>query len=72
MKIQALENLVKIDKLNLEPPDQVEFNGMVSTASTKLKDVKLEGLSVDSQFSLAYSAAHALALAALRWHGYRS
>ena len=72
MKIQALENLVKIDKLNLEPPDQAEFNGMVSAASTKLKDVKLEGLSVDSQFSLAYSAAHALALAALRWHGYRS
>jgi hypothetical protein len=25
----------------------------------------------DSRFDLAYNAAHALALAALRWHGYR-
>jgi len=30
------------------------------------------GISMDSQFSLAYGAAHALSLAALRWHGYRS
>ena len=72
MKIQALENLVKINKLKAEPPDQDEFNGMVRAASIKLQDVELTGLSIDSQFSLAYSAAHALALAALRWHGYRS
>ena len=26
----------------------------------------------ESRFDLAYNAAHALALAALRWHGYRS
>lgn len=26
----------------------------------------------DGQFDLAYNAAHALALAALRWHGFRS
>lgn len=45
---------------------------MVSAAATKIKDVQLAGLSIDSQFSLAYGAAHALALAALRWHGYRS
>ena len=32
----------------------------------------LQGLSTGSQFALAYGAAHALALAALRWHGYRS
>ncbi len=68
----ALENLVKINKLKLEPPDDDEFNGMVSAAKTKLQDAQLEGLSLDSQFSLAYSASHALALAALRWHGYRS
>jgi hypothetical protein len=29
-------------------------------------------LSLESRFDLAYTAAHALALAALRWHGYRS
>ncbi len=68
----ALENLVKINKLKSEPPDDDEFNGMVSAAKTKLQDAQLEGLSLDSQFSLAYSASHALALAALRWHGYRS
>ncbi|MBQ0711625.1 MAG: hypothetical protein KBT53_01550 [Porticoccus sp.] len=72
MKIKALENLVKINKLNTEPPDQTEFNGMVSAATLKLQDIVLPGLSVDSQFSLAYGAAHALSLAALRWHGYRS
>lgn len=29
------------------------------------------GLSLESRFDLAYNAAHALSLAALRWHGYR-
>jgi hypothetical protein len=70
--MDALDNLVKIKELNREPPNQVEFDGMVLAATTKLQDVKLQGLSSDSQFSLAYGAAHALALAALRWHGYRS
>jgi hypothetical protein len=70
--MEALDNLVKIKELNREPPNQVEFDGMVLAATTKLQDVKLQGLSSDSQFSLAYGAAHALALAALRWHGYRS
>ena len=72
MTIQALENLADIKQLHREPPDQNEFNGMVRAADIKLRDVQLAGLSVDSQFSLAYSAAHSLALAALRWHGYRS
>ena len=70
--MEALDNLVTIKALNREPPNQVEFDGMVLAATTKLQDVKLQGLSLDSQFSLAYGAAHALALAALRWHGYRS
>jgi len=70
--MEALENLVTIKALNREPPNQVEFDGMVLAATTKLQDVRLPGLSSDSQFFLAYGAAHALALAALRWHGYRS
>lgn len=72
MAIQALENLSKIHKLKPEPADLAEFNGMVSAATIKLKDVEVIGLSKDSQFLLAYGAAHSLALAALRWHGYRS
>ena len=31
-----------------------------------------ESLSLDGRFDLAYNAAHAFSLAALRWHGYRS
>ncbi len=38
----------------------------------RLRDAKKAGLALESQFDLAYNAAHALCLAALRWHGYRS
>ena len=70
--MKELDNLVKIHKLKPEAPDANEFAGMVRAAETRLKDAAIVGLSVDSQFSLAYSAAHTLSLAALRWHGYRS
>jgi hypothetical protein len=45
---------------------------MLNSAKRRLQDAQVEGLSEESQFFLAYGAAHALALAALRWHGYRS
>lgn len=70
--MKELDNLVKINQLKVEPPDNKEFEGMLRAGDTKLKDSQIPGLSEDSQFSLAYSAAHAFALAALRWHGYRS
>ena len=38
----------------------------------RLDDAAREELSVESRFDLAYNAAHALALAALRFRGYRS
>ena len=41
--MKALDNLVKIGKLQQEPPNQVEFDGMVQAARTKLKDVVLSG-----------------------------
>ena len=72
MTLEQLENLVKIRKLKVEPPDQDEFDGMVSSAKRRLQDAAIEGLSDEGRFSLAYGAAHALALAAMRWHGYRS
>lgn len=68
----TLENLFKIKQLKQEPPDQKEFDGFIRSARIKLQDAKLVGLSEESQFSLVYIAAHTLALAALRWHGYRS
>lgn len=45
---------------------------MVKSAKRRLQDSQVANLSEDSQFSLAYGAAHSLALAAMRWHGYRS
>lgn len=72
MTLENLDNLVRINKLKIEAPDQNEFDGMLNSAGRRLQDVQVTGLSEDGQFSLAYGAAHALALAALRWHGYRS
>ena len=70
--MKELDNLVRINKLKTEPADADEFAGMLRAGDMKLKDALLEGLSKDSQFSLAYGAAHAFSLAAMRWHGYRS
>lgn len=70
--MKNLDNLVKINKLKAESADAAEFAGMLRAGETKLNDAQIKGLSEDSQFSLAYGAAHALSLAALRWHGYRS
>jgi len=70
--MKELDNLVKIKSLKKEPADAQEFAGMLRAAKIKLNDTQIQGLSEDSQFSLAYGAAHALSLAALRWHGYRS
>lgn len=70
--MKELDNLVKISQLKPEAADAKEFAGLLRAAETKLNDAQISGLSEDSQFSLAYGAAHALALAALRWHGYRS
>jgi hypothetical protein len=72
MSLDKLDNLVKIGQLKHEPPDQNELDGMIASAKVRLQDSQLTGLSADSQFYLAYSAAHALSLAAMRWHGYRS
>jgi hypothetical protein len=40
-------------------------------ALARLKDAENEANSLDSRFDLAYSAAHAFCLAALRHHGFR-
>jgi hypothetical protein len=45
---------------------------MVASAKRRLQDASLEQLSDEGRFSLAYGAAHAISLAAMRWHGYRS
>lgn len=73
MTIPELDNLVRINQLKVEAGTQSEFDGLVRSGLARLKDVEqISGLSQESRFDLAYNAAHALSLAALRWHGYRS
>lgn len=72
MSKQELDNLVRIGKLKREPPRRTEFDGMVRSARARLTDAQNESIDSDSQFDLAYGAAHRLASAALRQHGYRS
>lgn len=58
--------------MRAEPPDQKEFEGLIRSGHARLRDALNTTLSLESRFDLAYNAAHALCLAALRWHGYRS
>jgi hypothetical protein len=72
MTSQHLENLRKTGSLKSEAANQKEFNGLLRSAIARLADARIATLAIESRFDLAYNASHALALAALRWHGYRS
>jgi hypothetical protein len=72
MSKKELDNLVRIGKLKVEPGTRVEFDGLANSARKRLADARNARLSFESRFDLAYNAAHAFALAALRQHGYRS
>jgi hypothetical protein len=72
MTSTELENLVRIGKLKREPPSPRELSGLLASARTRLADAGRGDLAFDSRFDLAYNAAHALALFALRRLGYRS
>ncbi len=54
-----------------EPADPEEFAGLIRSALARLKDAENEANSLESRFDLAYGAAHALCLAALRHRGFR-
>lgn len=72
MTSSPLDNLVRSGQLKAEAAAQVEFDGLVRSGRLRLTDADNPQLSLESRFDLAYNAAHALSLAALRWHGYRS
>lgn len=72
MTSSELDNLVRIGKRKRESPSQSEFDGLVKSAAARLRDSKNRGLSLESRFDLAYNAAHAYSLAALRRSGFRS
>jgi hypothetical protein len=71
MSSEPLNSLAKTGLLKPEPPNQTEFNGLVESGTKRLKDARNKDLSTESRFDLAYNAAHALSLAAMRWHGFR-
>ncbi len=71
MSSKELDNLVKAGTLKAESCDQQEFEGLLDSGRKRLLDARKDGLAPESRFDLAYNAAHALSLAALRWHGYR-
>lgn len=68
----SLDNLARIGKLKKEAPTQAELDGLMRSGMARLADAENASLSLDGRFDLAYNSAHALSLAALRWHGYRS
>ncbi|CAI8997190.1 hypothetical protein [Pseudomonas sp. IT-P291] len=69
---ENLENLVRSGGLKAEPPDRKECEGLLRSATDRLKDAHNSALSFASRFDLAYNAAHALALTAMRLQGFRS
>ena len=72
MPHDQLDNLVKVGQLKAEPASESEVAGLISSGLARLRDASNETLSIESRFDLAYNAAHALSLAALRKAGYRS
>jgi len=72
MTNDKLDNLVRIGQLKAEPASEEETAGLLRSGAVRLADAKNEDLSKESRFDLAYNAAHALSLAALRRAGFRS
>ena len=72
MTHEKLDNLVRTGQLKPEPPSDTEIAGLIRSGLARLTDARNESLSIESRFDLAYNAAHALSLAALRKAGFRS
>lgn len=72
MPSNELENLARAGLIHREPPIQAELDGLLRTGTARLADAANRSLTLESRFDLAYNAAPALSLAALRHAGYRS
>lgn len=68
----ALDNLVRIGQLKAEARNDLEVGRLLAMARTRFADAQVASISAEGRFISLYNAAHAAALAALRWHGYRS
>lgn len=68
-----LDNLASASgAIHREAPDHAEYAGLVHSGTVRLVDAGNTTLALESRFDLAYNAAHALSLAALRRKGFRS
>jgi hypothetical protein len=72
MTSENLQRLAGAGQLKVEPPSRKEFQALLRSGRARLDDARNTKVSLEGRFDLAYNAAHALSLAALRWHGYRS
>ena len=72
MAHKQLDNLVRAGGLKVETATGEEVSGLFRSGAARLADAKNGDLSLDSRFDLAYNAAHALSLVALRIAGYRA
>ena len=72
MTSAELDRLVRTGLLKCEAPAAGEIEGLHESGAARLADAANPQLSLYSRFDLAYNAAHALALAALRRLGHRS
>src|SRR4030095_10050126 len=67
----ALANLVENGQLKTEPTSNNEIKSFLNHAAQNLRDAAVRDVSASGRFGSAYSAAHALALAALRGNDLR-
>lgn len=67
----ALADLVAGGQLKSEQGSPDEIQGFLAHAAQALADADVAGLSASGRFEFAYTAAHALAFAALRAHDLR-
>lgn len=72
MNEENLKNLARLGHLKAEPADARECAGLLASARERLLDARVGSLSFAGRFDLAYNAAHAAALTALRRAGYRT
>jgi hypothetical protein len=72
MEKRMTSPLDRLKDLSAEPADAKEFAGLKTTAAARLRDGRRPELALESRFALAYDAAHAYCLAALRYRGYRA
>ena len=72
MSSDALSNLAKIGKIKAEPMNRAEIDRMLVMARKRFADSGYMQVSQEGRFTSVYNAIHGAALAALRWHGYRS